>query len=46
MAGYGKNLGQVWIRDMQETAGQPLLHGLKYAPVTLPAAPHISLAMP
>jgi GNAT superfamily N-acetyltransferase len=46
MAGYGKNLGQVWIRDMQETTGQSLLPSLRHAPTMIPAAHHISLAMP
>jgi hypothetical protein len=49
MAGYGKNLGQVWIRDMQERAILPAHHALKYPQISLPSdhlsTPTISMTM-
>jgi GNAT superfamily N-acetyltransferase len=49
MAGYGKNLGQVWIRDMQEHAIQPAHHALTYPQISLPSnhlvTPTISMTM-
>lgn len=51
MAGYGKNLGQLWIRDMQEMNRAHRLHVAPYPHLSLPpihlaGSTHVSLAMP